>query len=622
MSNLIKYYLSIVSKQLTKITISINYNSFISLIRKGIMCISLCSFILMNITACGTMKNIITPYRNVKIASSPSGANYMIYNRSGRAINKEAYTTPNTIDWQDNYDHVRFELSGFPSQTARLKKNALNKWMWGNIWLNGLIGSAAFLGSVTPGSETGREGEVWSEEDAKRNNKRILKFAIYTYIAGGVGLVIDLLTGNFLTYSDNITVDMNQRQVTRGNTARLTQNSRQGIEYVLPDALQQIISRVVKNSTIVVSPISTTNMTLKDYITGEMEYLLVNQGFNVVDRASLDRIRTEQRMQTSGEIDDRTAVSIGRFLGANYIITGRIVTTDMTRLRLQVLDVQTADVLGSSIVPVGESILIPNPIGIEDAIPLAISEATSKVTRNSRLAIVDVSANPYNDFIRGESEFLLINQGFKVIDRTQLDNIRRELAIQYSGEVDDNTAVSIGKFAGADYIISIRTDGQGGLSRFRWRILDTQTAKVAGGASIHFEGISSKSGVSSLKEALERAIEQVTPRVTKDSRIAIIQISAISSIDREYIFNESEFVLVNKGYRVVDRSQLDRIRAEQSYQLSGEVDDRTAVAIGKFAGARYIMTGSINGSDSLRRLRLRIVDTQTAEVVGVSSVRF
>jgi hypothetical protein len=84
---------------------------------------------------------------------------------------------------------------------------------------------------------------------------------------------------------------------------------------------------------------------------------------------------------------------------------------------------------------------------------------------------------------------------------------------------------------------------------------------------------------------------------------------------------ELEFIWVNKGYFITDRSQLDRLRREQNFQMSGEVDDATAVSIGKFAGADIIVTGRVDGEGNLRRLRLRALNTQTAQVVGVASER-
>jgi len=121
--------------------------------------------------------------------------------------------------------------------------------------------------------------------------------------------------------------------------------------------------------------------------------------------------------------------------------------------------------------------------------------------------------------------------------------------------------------------------------------------------------------------ALDRAAEQALKNVSQKSRIAIVYITAQDRGTTEYIVGELEYIWVNQGYFITDRSQLDRLRREQNFQMSGEVDDATAVSIGKFAGADIIVTGRVDGEGNLRRLRLRALNTQTAQVVGVSSER-
>jgi hypothetical protein len=122
--------------------------------------------------------------------------------------------------------------------------------------------------------------------------------------------------------------------------------------------------------------------------------------------------------------------------------------------------------------------------------------------------------------------------------------------------------------------------------------------------------------------ALVRAAEITLKDVPIKSKIAIVYITAQDKSTAEYIAGELEFMWVNSGYTIIDRSQLDRLRLEQNFQMSGEIDDETAVSIGKFAGADIIVTGRVDGEDNLRRLRLRGLNTQTAQVVGVSSERF
>jgi len=133
------------------------------------------------------------------------------------------------------------------------------------------------------------------------------------------------------------------------------------------------------------------------------------------------------------------------------------------------------------------------------------------------------------------------------------------------------------------------------------------------------QAAASSSAAAGIEGALERAATQLVQKVSQQSRIAIVYITAIDRNTTDYIVGELEVILLNKGYFVVDRSQLDMIRKEQNFQLSGEVDDATAVSIGKIAGASAIITGKIDGEGNLRRLRLRILDTQNARVLGAAS---
>jgi hypothetical protein len=141
------------------------------------------------------------------------------------------------------------------------------------------------------------------------------------------------------------------------------------------------------------------------------------------------------------------------------------------------------------------------------------------------------------------------------------------------------------------------------------------------GKVVLFGGGNRNTATAGVEGALARAAEDVLKNVPKRSRIAIVYITALDRSQTEYISGELEFMWVNQGYIITDRAQLDRIRREQNFQMSGEVDDDTAVSIGKIIGANIIVTGRVDGEGNLRRLRLRALDTQTAQVVGVASER-
>ncbi|MDR3237455.1 MAG: CsgG/HfaB family protein [Spirochaetia bacterium] len=144
---------------------------------------------------------------------------------------------------------------------------------------------------------------------------------------------------------------------------------------------------------------------------------------------------------------------------------------------------------------------------------------------------------------------------------------------------------------------------------------------LANGKVVLLDGGNTARAGTGIEGALARAAEQTLKNIPQKSKIAIVYITAQDKSTTDYIAGELEFIWVNEGYIITDRSQLDRLRREQNFQMSGEVDDETAVSIGRFAGASIIVTGSVDGEGNLRRLRLRALDTQTAQVVGVASER-
>jgi hypothetical protein len=126
----------------------------------------------------------------------------------------------------------------------------------------------------------------------------------------------------------------------------------------------------------------------------------------------------------------------------------------------------------------------------------------------------------------------------------------------------------------------------------------------------------------SVEGTLLRAANALMNKIPSKSKIAIINVAARDPEISEFIAGELEFIMVGKGYTLIDRSELDKIRKEQQFQMSGEVDDSQAVSIGKIAGANVILTGAVTGSGDLRRLRLRALDTQTGQVLAVTSEKY
>ena len=122
--------------------------------------------------------------------------------------------------------------------------------------------------------------------------------------------------------------------------------------------------------------------------------------------------------------------------------------------------------------------------------------------------------------------------------------------------------------------------------------------------------------------AARTVMDALRQRNLTNAKIAIVNIFSKEREQAEFIAAELEFNLVSGNFIVVDRSELDRIRREQNFQLSGDVDDDQIVSVGRFAGAGLVITGSVTGSGDMRRLRLRALDTQSAEVRAAASEQF
>jgi len=136
-------------------------------------------------------------------------------------------------------------------------------------------------------------------------------------------------------------------------TDRLTQPPRpasvsaSGIEGAVARASVLFVGELKKDSTLAVISISSSNADLAAFAIDELEYQLVTaKQFTIVDRKTLDAVRSEQNFQLSGDVSDQSAVTIGNMLGASIVVTGNITGSGNTqRLTLKALDVKTAQIV-------------------------------------------------------------------------------------------------------------------------------------------------------------------------------------------------------------------------------------------------------------------------------------
>jgi hypothetical protein len=120
-------------------------------------------------------------------------------------------------------------------------------------------------------------------------------------------------------------------------------------------------------------------------------------------------------------------------------------------------------------------------------------------------------------------------------------------------------------------------------------------------------------------DTLSQISEKLIAELPKNSVIAVLNISANDKDTSVFVRDEIEYRLVDSGkFRIVDRKSLDAVQDERSFQMSGEVSDESAVSLGNMLGANIVISGSISGAEGSRRLTLKALDVETAEILSTA----
>ena len=126
------------------------------------------------------------------------------------------------------------------------------------------------------------------------------------------------------------------------------------------------------------------------------------------------------------------------------------------------------------------------PSGLEEldnAVREASNYLNNNLPRGSRLVILNFQSESQvlSEYVMDELISNIVNDRiFTVVDRANLASIQREINFQPYGEVDTETAVSIGQMLEAQTIVSGSIAQIGDLFRLRVRALDVDTAQISG----------------------------------------------------------------------------------------------------------------------------------------------
>jgi hypothetical protein len=243
-------------------------------------------------------------------------------------------------------------------------------------------------------------------------------------------------------------------------------------------------------------------------------------------------------------------------------------------------------------------------------------------------------------------------QFFHIPNRNAIRNrayaeLKKEAEKKYKGAIDIKNIVISGNFSPFELVplgasMALLTGGVMASGEEPWEI---SAALLAGGVIavpvVLFTNIQKITAIGDVVEynnaagsnrTIQNNLQDIMAGISKQlietlparSIIAVLSVSSNDGALSETTIDELEFNLVDsKKFTIVDRARLDQIRREQNFQMSGEVSDDSAVAIGNMLGANIVIVGTIiSTSGSEGRITIRALDAKTARIVTMARERF
>jgi len=122
-----------------------------------------------------------------------------------------------------------------------------------------------------------------------------------------------------------------------------------------------------------------------------------------------------------------------------------------------------------------------------------------------------------------------------------------------------------------------------------------------------------------LDDAIQSVSRNLAPHLG-NVRAAVAPIDAGTVGMSNHIMNRLTSVLAGR-FSMVERSELDRLFAEQDIQMGERFDEARAVSITRGLGAQFLVLGAFQRIGGFYDFRVRIIDVETHVIVGAYETR-
>lgn len=125
-----------------------------------------------------------------------------------------------------------------------------------------------------------------------------------------------------------------------------------------------------------------------------------------------------------------------------------------------------------------------------------------------------------------------------------------------------------------------------------------------------------------IETALQQVADQFSATIKRGSTIAIVGISSDSAEMSDFMLDDLTMRFVQaRTLTVANRANLDAIKAEMNFQLSGEVSDDSIQQIGAMVGANIVVHGKLVPIGNIFNLTMQALDVTSAAVIDMCRIR-
>jgi hypothetical protein len=120
-----------------------------------------------------------------------------------------------------------------------------------------------------------------------------------------------------------------------------------------------------------------------------------------------------------------------------------------------------------------------------------------------------------------------------------------------------------------------------------------------------------------LDRAIGEAVIELNAKLSPGTTVAMVNFNSGSERAAAFVIEEVHRLLVQtRILTVIERRQIDLLREELNFQMSGEVSDETFQGIGHMIGLEHIITGTMERIGKVYRFRVWAVDVASARVMA------